>query len=696
MKYPEASISSPRSGGSLQSDGGGNTSKAKDGNNKGHFQRQYRRHPKSKPRSWLQVLCSFPVAIGTICSLFAVSLYWVHISLSPGSLYDPNQLNSEWMANVSDTVYASSSGASAFMEQSLRNSFYSSHPKETESSGINQAELYHEAWYIDENPDYESFSHVYEDDRIKHLVEQRKTLGDAAFYKPYKVFEKKEKGSSTLNKNFTANHPILTTLRTVENSTQHFFNQVCHYYRFPNVSLFPTISVVVPMQHERAGLLSLTVHSLLARTPPEILHEIFIVNDNGEESTDGLEVDDEEEIKALVELHPSKIKYIRNKRRMGCAGSRMKAIDVATGDVLVVIDSHVEMYSSTWAQHLLLPIIENPRTLSMQTLDILDDLPGHERKKNGAAQHYGFVSDRFLFKYESSRFNDITGGKETPSKREPFEIPFAPGSLFAIRRDEFLRLGGYDRGLKVWGGENTELVMKVWRCGFDDPSKPPGRVVVVPCSRVGHVYRIHLEETGRWPPKISLDFQKKYGLDYPGKWRVNKGKADMFTRLVERNTLRIFRVWMGANSSFTRNYYHKTFGINSTDTQKLPVEWARMIKSMDNDTEILRQESIRDRNKCKSLEWFDRHIVYRLVGQHLPFHDSVVKKKSKEKNEVSCGQHSAKHCGLCPQGNGQEWCNGKCHWCPFSSEANWKGQTIKKLDEKNQCVLAIFRCRSHL
>eukprot|EP00522_Entomoneis_paludosa_P003247 CAMPEP_0172470904 /NCGR_PEP_ID=MMETSP1065-20121228/67533_1 /TAXON_ID=265537 /ORGANISM="Amphiprora paludosa, Strain CCMP125" /LENGTH=47 /DNA_ID= /DNA_START= /DNA_END= /DNA_ORIENTATION= len=42
------------------------------------------------------------------------------------------------------------------------------------------------------------------------------------------------------------------------------------------------MSIVVPMQNERAGLLSLTVHSLLARTPPEILHEIIIVDDNGE------------------------------------------------------------------------------------------------------------------------------------------------------------------------------------------------------------------------------------------------------------------------------------------------------------------------------------------------------------------------------------------------------------------------------
>ena len=455
----------------------------------------------------------------------------------------------------------------------------------------------------------------------------------------------------------------------------------------------------MPTATERAGLLSLTVHSLLARTPPEILHQIIVVDDNGEERE---EVDDEEEFEALMKLHPEKIVYIRNPKRLGCAGSRLKAIEAATGDVVVVIDSHVEMYSSTWAQHLLLPIVENPRTLSMQTLDVLDDLPGHKRNNGGAVQHFGFVNERFLFSYEASRFEFIPGGRETPTKREPFEIPFAPGSLFAIRRDEFWRLGGYDRGLRVWGGENTELVMKVWRCGFDDPNKQPGRVVVVPCSRVGHVYRIHVKETGRWPPRVPKEVQDKYNLNHKGKWLLNGGRADVFTRLVERNNLRIFRVWLGSNSSYTRNYYRRAFGVNSTDLNKLPPEWANLLRKLENDTEIARQEEIRERNKCKSIDWFDQHVSFRLVGRHLPMHDSVVQK---ELARVSCGQHKADNCGKCPQGNGEMWCNGDCHWCKNGSEKDsvfnirkttdrTSGKLIQTMLETSQCVRREHKCRA--
>ncbi|CAG5126565.1 unnamed protein product, partial [Candidula unifasciata] len=87
------------------------------------------------------------------------------------------------------------------------------------------------------------------------------------------------------------------------------------------------------------------------------------------------------------------------------------------------------------------------------------------------------------------------------------------GTAFAIQKEYFFELGGYDEGMTVWGGENLEMSWRVWLCG--------GRLLHVPCSRTGHVPR-------------------GQPYSFPG----GRGKIEHF------NYKRAVSVWMGNYSRF--------------------------------------------------------------------------------------------------------------------------------------------------
>lgn len=395
----------------------------------------------------------------------------------------------------------------------------------------------------------------------------------------------------------------LSGVRKLNNSN--FFTGMCGRYRF-DVNALPTISVIVTLQNEQPNMLTLTVHTLLARTPPSLLQQVIIVDDNGAAPSMRASVN-ESELQDLQNLN-RKIVIITNTEREGVARSRMNGARRATGEVLVFVDSHVEMLSATWAQHLLLPIVEDPYTVAAQTLDIISDLDWTYGPGSGDLL-YGVITNDFWFAYQRSRFggpDDAGPEREKPGRRLPYETPFTAGSLFAVRRDRFMQIGGYDEGMYVWGGENTDFAIKTWVCG--------GRLVMVPCSRVGHMYRIHVRDTGRWPPALPVSLTERLGLGRPGDFLVRGSVADNFTRIITRNNIRVMERW-ARNSSARTGYYHRIFG-----SDELPPEWNVFAQEMETDPYARAQRKYIQKNGCKDFNWFDKHVYVKLTGVHHPWH----------------------------------------------------------------------------
>ncbi|XP_028300510.1 N-acetylgalactosaminyltransferase 7 isoform X2 [Gouania willdenowi] len=319
-----------------------------------------------------------------------------------------------------------------------------------------------------------------------------------------------------------------------------------------------TSSVVIVFHNEGWSTLMRTVHSVIKRTPRRYLAEVVMIDD----------FSNKEHLKERLETYINQwnglVKLFRNEKREGLIQARSIGAKKATkGQVLIYLDAHCEV-GVNWYAPLVAPIAKD-RTVC--TVPLIDSIKGqtYTMEAQGGGDSDGFARGAWdwsmlwkrvpLGEREKKRRNTVT---------EPYRSPAMAGGLFAIEREFFFELGLYDPGLQIWGGENFEISYKIWQCG--------GQLLFVPCSRVGHIYRLH-------------------------GWQGNPPPAHVGSSPTLKNYVRVVEVWWDDYKDYFYASRPETLTLAYGDISDL--------------------KRFREEHRCKSFKWFMEEIAYD-IPQHYP------------------------------------------------------------------------------
>ena len=141
-----------------------------------------------------------------------------------------------------------------------------------------------------------------------------------------------------------------------------------------NISSLPKTSVIIPFYNEAWSTLLRTVHSIINRTPEELLVEIILVDDC---STHAYL---KEPLSDYFSVLP-KVTLTRNVQRQGLIRSRLAGADIAKGEIIVFFDAHTEC-NVGWLPPLLVELKRRPTAVLQPFVDGIDPVTMTYAKPN--------------------------------------------------------------------------------------------------------------------------------------------------------------------------------------------------------------------------------------------------------------------------------------------------------------------------
>ncbi|KAK6493156.1 N-acetylgalactosaminyltransferase 7-like isoform X1 [Huso huso] len=348
---------------------------------------------------------------------------------------------------------------------------------------------------------------------------------------------------------------VVSEMISLDRTISDLRHEECKFWHYDENLL--TSSIVIVFHNEGWSTLMRTVHSVIKRTPRRYLAEIVLIDDFSNK------VHLKEKLEEYIKQWNGLVKLFRNERREGLIQARsIGAKKAVLGQVLIYLDAHCEV-GPNWYAPLVAPITKDRTICTVPLIDYIDGNDYTIEPQQGGDED-GFARGAWDWSLLWKRVPLSSKEKAKRNHRtEPYRSPAMAGGLFAIERDFFFELGLYDPGLQIWGGENFEISFKIWQCG--------GQLLFVPCSRVGHIYRLK-------------------------GWQGNPPPAHVGSSPTLKNYVRVVEVWW--------DEYKDYFYASRPEAKALAYG------------DISELKRFREEHNCKSFNWFMEEIAYDILAHY--------------------------------------------------------------------------------
>lgn len=206
------------------------------------------------------------------------------------------------------------------------------------------------------------------------------------------------------------------------------------------------VSIIIPCKNEGENVQN-TINSIKensGNTP----NEIIVVDDASDDGCCDFLRNEKEDGIFLIDTNSNNADLARN---AGAAN--------ANGNIFVFCDPHI-LFEKNWLQTL-------TDTLKLPEIDAVSPClkpPDDEKISVGGLTWGGDLFVRWL-----------------PAPNVIAPVPILPKSCFAVKRQAFEHVGGFDTGFRMYGYDDLEFTLKLWLFGFGS--------FVNPSAVVRHIFR---------------------------------------------------------------------------------------------------------------------------------------------------------------------------------------------------------------